>query len=469
MSEQEPIPQYTQTQIPPKVSLDDANKASVAPVAASSQPAPKGVRRVRKSVIMGVGAVASLALVGGLIFSLGEATQSATPQQLAAPTAGGNVPKEGEVRAPEQVTQVKDYHQKALADKGPEPVPVAVPVVGSLEELDAQLPASAGAQSSGTANPNAGPPGAPAPKGIWEQAAENYQRQQAQNFYQDKVSSRRAGLRVSLEQAPNMGAQAGMSSDETQLAAMQAQLDARKAMLAEQPNAYQPGLSVPGMAAQGAPGDGISQRERWQSERRAVGGIEPVAALDVSQAGVLRAGTLIEIVLETAINSELPGMLRARLVRPVEDAQNNVLLPAGTMFLGEYNARVESGSERVQLVWTRAVTPQGMSYLLGSIPGTDRSGASGSAADVDRHWGELVAGALVSTLLSGGQALAQGNTNALVQTPRQAFAQGVFASGQDTARQISKREVERSVVLRVAAGTHMAALVHADMLLEVAR
>jgi type IV secretion system protein TrbI len=274
---------------------------------------------------------------------------------------------------------------------------------------------------------------------------------------------------VSLEQAPNMGAQAGASGDEAQLVAMQAQLDARKAQLAEQPNAYQPGLNVPGMAAQGAPGDGISQRERWQSERRVVGGIEPVAALDVSQAGVLRAGTLIEIVLETAINSELPGMLRARLVRPVEDAQSNVLLPAGTMFLGEYNARVEAGSERVQLVWTRAVTPQGMSYLLGSIPGTDRSGASGSTADVDRHWGELVAGALVSTLLSGGQALAQGNTNALVQTPRQAFAQGVFSSGQDTARQISKREVERSVVLRVAAGTHMGALVHADMLLEVAR
>lgn len=464
---------YTQTDVPPKVTPEQAAASGPATVAAKKAPSPQSsVRRVRGVVVIGMASVLVVVLLGVVVSAL-----VSSPQQKASAPApsSAHLPAEGEVKPPEEVTtpraKTKDYEAQARGEAPPaEGSGQGGAEAESLEARDAKGPAPAQlfAQSSGPAPAPTGHgqpgqmAGPPAPKSIWAQAAEGYERQVSQNFYQDKLSSRRMGLRVNLEQMPQRFDQA--YATEAADPAMQPALpyEPSHSGALREARAASPGQSG-GVERAGA--DAITMRESWQARPRESGQVRFVPGVGTRARGMLRAGTVLELVLETAILSELPGVLRARLVRPVHDPMGGVLLEAGTMFLGEYNARVESGSERVQLVWTRAITPAGMSYGLGAIPGTDRAGASGSAAQVDRHWGELIGGALVSSLLSGGQALAQGNTNALVQTPRQAFAQGVFAASQDTTRQITQRDVQRAPLLRVPAGTHMAALVHEDLML----
>lgn len=448
---------YTQTHIPAKVTPGEAGQVGQASVVPAAKPSTPTVHRVRRSVLVGATALATSALVVGLLVALLSDKTPAKREQASAPL---RLPEEGEVKPPEEVTspRVRDYQAEAAAQREAGEKPPTPPKTGSLEALDAQVQAGGGASVAAPQGSAPGQQGPPPPKGIWAQAAENYERQRSQNFYQDKISARRTGLRVQLEQAPDPR-QSMTGQPAEALQPMQPVSHQELALDAAHRQAAGLGLQ----AGTGPSPDAVTQREGWQRTPREAAGVRHVVGVATARPGVLRAGTVLELVLETAINSELPGMLRARLVRPVEDPTGRVLLEAGTMFLGEYNARVEAGSERVQLVWTRAITPAGMSYALGSIPGTDRAGASGSAADVDRHWGELVGGALVSSLLSGGQALAQGTTNALVQTPRQAFSQGVFAAGQDTTRQVTQRDVQRSPVLRVEAGAHLAALVHTDL------
>lgn len=449
---------YTQTHIPAKVTPGEAGQVGPASVAPAAKVTPTTVHRVRRSVLVGATALATSALVVGLLVAL---LSDKTPVKREQASTPMRLPEEGEVKPPEEVTspRVRDYEAEAAAQREAAVAPPVAPQAGSLEALDAQVETGGVPPTAPPQGTAPGQPGAPTPKSIWAQAAENHERQISQNFYQDKISARRTGLRVQLEQAP----------DTRQASMAQPALEAGQPMQPVSPQelalhaAHMQAAQQPMQAGAGPSPDAVTQREGWQRAPREAGGLRQVVGVATARAGVLRAGTMLELVLETAINSELPGMLRARLVRPVEDPTGRVLLEAGTMFLGEYNARVEAGSERVQLVWTRAITPAGMSYALGAIPGTDLAGASGSAADVDRHWGELVGGALVSSLLSGGQALAQGNTTALVQTPRQAFSQGVFAAGQDTTRQVTQRDVQRSPVLRVEAGAHLAALVHADL------
>ncbi len=95
-------------------------------------------------------------------------------------------------------------------------------------------------------------------------------------------------------------------------------------------------------------------------------------------------GEFIHAVLETAINSDLPGMARAVVTQPVYAySEERCLIPAGSRLIGQYTSLAGNGraTERVFVIWNRIITPQGTSLMLNS-PGTDTLGRAGIAADV---------------------------------------------------------------------------------------
>ena len=78
-------------------------------------------------------------------------------------------------------------------------------------------------------------------------------------------------------------------------------------------------------------------------------------------------GTMIRATLETAVQSDLPGMVRAITTEDVYSFDGRrVLLPKATMLTGEYRAVLTRGQTRVFMVWTRALRHDGVSVLLGS-------------------------------------------------------------------------------------------------------
>lgn len=118
-------------------------------------------------------------------------------------------------------------------------------------------------------------------------------------------------------------------------------------------------------------------------------------------------GTIISAVLETAIDTELPGNLRAQVIEPVYSFDGRrVLMPAGTVLIGTFNNDVEVAQKRVLIAWNRAVTPEGKSVALGST-GTDVLGRAGTAGNVDnRLKTKFGAAALISTITAIPTALA---------------------------------------------------------------
>lgn len=123
-------------------------------------------------------------------------------------------------------------------------------------------------------------------------------------------------------------------------------------------------------------------------------------------------GTMIRGVLETAVQTDLPGMVRAVTTEDVWSFDGRrVLIPSGTRLTGEYNAGLAQGQTRAFIVWTRLLRADGVSLNLGS-PGTDELGVTGSAGDVNNHYFKRFGSAILLTALTGGaQLLAQPNVN----------------------------------------------------------
>jgi len=138
--------------------------------------------------------------------------------------------------------------------------------------------------------------------------------------------------------------------------------------------------------------------------------VASVAAQDVESVSATRndridalipQGTLIRGVLETAIQSDLPGMVRAVISNDVYSFDGRrVLLPKGTMLTGEYRSGIARGQTRILIVWTRALRADGTSVALGSY-GADDLGRSGLSGVVDNHYLERFGAASMLSLVGG--------------------------------------------------------------------
>ncbi|OGT30624.1 MAG: hypothetical protein A3E87_06590 [Gammaproteobacteria bacterium RIFCSPHIGHO2_12_FULL_35_23] len=114
-------------------------------------------------------------------------------------------------------------------------------------------------------------------------------------------------------------------------------------------------------------------------------------------------GELINAVLETAINSDLPGMVRAIITQPVYAySGENVLIPAGSRLIGQYTTLAGNGAAtaRVFIIWNRIITPNNLSITINS-PGVDELGRAGVNADnIDSHFWQIFGTAALLSVMS---------------------------------------------------------------------
>ena len=113
-------------------------------------------------------------------------------------------------------------------------------------------------------------------------------------------------------------------------------------------------------------------------------------------------GAVIGAVMETALNSDLPGFARAMVQRNVYSFDGSaVLIPAGSRLIGQYKSGVAQGASRVFVLWTRLIRPDGVSIELAS-PATDDLGRGGIGGKVNRHFLQRFGGAILTSVLSAG-------------------------------------------------------------------
>lgn len=123
---------------------------------------------------------------------------------------------------------------------------------------------------------------------------------------------------------------------------------------------------------------------------------------------VVAEGTLIPGTLETAINSDLPGQIRAVVSADVYSFDGRrVLIPAGTRLIGEYQSDLMNGQTRVFVVWSRLIRQDGASIALGS-QGSDALGRAGMTGHVDKHFRERFSSSILLSIVGGGTSYAIG-------------------------------------------------------------
>lgn len=120
-------------------------------------------------------------------------------------------------------------------------------------------------------------------------------------------------------------------------------------------------------------------------------------------------GKILNAILETAINTDLPGTLRAIVSRDVyAEAGKNILIPKGSRLIGTYNTGIMRGQKRVFVVWTRVIRPDGVDIMIGS-PGVDALGRAGVEGLVDNKYMESFSAAILTSMISLGVAIIADN------------------------------------------------------------
>ncbi len=131
-------------------------------------------------------------------------------------------------------------------------------------------------------------------------------------------------------------------------------------------------------------------------------GFEPSAA-----SCAIKAGSVIPAILQTAINSDLPGTIIGKVRQSVFDSVSGryLLIPQGSTLLGQYDADVAYGQHRILIAWQQLIFPNGDSYQLEGQPGVDGLGAAGLKDKIDNHLLRIFSGSLMFSVLSVGSSL----------------------------------------------------------------
>ena len=179
---------------------------------------------------------------------------------------------------------------------------------------------------------------------------------------------------------------------------------------------------------------------------------------------VVQAGAVIPAALITGIRSDLPGQVTAQVTEHIYDSPTGqyLLIPQGSKLIGVYDSQISFGQDRVLLVWTRLIMPNGRSIVLERQPGTDTQGFAGLEDEVDHHWGRLFTAAALSTLLGVGAELgAANNDSAILTALRRSSTDRLNQAGQ----QVVRRNLNIQPTITIRPGLPVRVIVNRDLVL----
>lgn len=188
---------------------------------------------------------------------------------------------------------------------------------------------------------------------------------------------------------------------------------------------------------------------------------------------LLKAGSIIPCVLSTAINSDLPGVVVARVREHVFDTASGkfLLIPQGAMLIGSYNNNVNFGQERVQIVFKHldmppsAKNPNGYSVQLDQLTGSDLSGHSGILDRVNNHYEKIAVGVSLSSLLA---AVGKPTRDELFELRdraiyRQRAVNKASESVSEIANKIADKQIKQNPTITIRAGVPFNIIVAKDL------
>ncbi|HJD56866.1 TrbI/VirB10 family protein [Candidatus Tisiphia endosymbiont of Ptychoptera albimana] len=116
-----------------------------------------------------------------------------------------------------------------------------------------------------------------------------------------------------------------------------------------------------------------------------------------NMAFVLARGKIMEAVLETAINSDLGGEIRAIISRDVfSEKEKIILIPKGSKIFGVYATGTDGAYGRISIIWNRIDLSSGYTINLDALA-VDNLGRPGEQGRVDNKFKERLTNAVLSS------------------------------------------------------------------------
>ncbi|MXP31920.1 TrbI/VirB10 family protein [Parerythrobacter jejuensis] len=183
-----------------------------------------------------------------------------------------------------------------------------------------------------------------------------------------------------------------------------------------------PGGAAPAVAA---PAGGMTtgnSANDFASRIGGVGGATASAQPMANPATTVTQGTLIPAILETAIDTDVPGFVRAVVSQDVRSFDGkNILVPRSSRLIGQYQSGVQGGQKRAYVIWTRLIRPDGASVNLQS-PAIGFDGTTGLEGKVNSRFFQRFGSAMLLSVVGGLSAIGTGGASVVIGGGGQAAA-----------------------------------------------
>jgi len=181
----------------------------------------------------------------------------------------------------------------------------------------------------------------------------------------------------------------------------------------------------------------------------------------------LKRGSVIPATLITGLNSDLPGRITAQVSQDVYDSATGyrLLIPQGAKLFGRYDSKVSFGQERVLVVWTDLIFPNGSTLQIGGMAGTDAEGYGGFKDKVDRHLLRTFGSAALVALIGAGidMSVPESSTLATQDTASDAARRSFAQSFGQVAEQTISKNINVQPEIQIRPGYTFNVLVDQDI------
>jgi type IV secretion system protein VirB10 len=191
-----------------------------------------------------------------------------------------------------------------------------------------------------------------------------------------------------------------------------------------------PALAIPAPGAGEGTAAGGNPNDAFASRLGGVGGATAVASASLNPQTTVTQGTLIPAVLETAIDTDVPGYVRAVVSADVRSFDGTrVLVPRSSRLIGQYSSGLQAGQRRAYVIWTRLIRPDGVSVNIAS-PAIGFSGETGLAGKVDSRFFERFGSAMLLSVIGGLSAIGGNGAVVVAGGGQSAAAAAIGQTGQ---------------------------------------
>lgn len=168
-------------------------------------------------------------------------------------------------------------------------------------------------------------------------------------------------------------------------------------------------------------------------------------------------GTVISGALITAINTDNPGVVIARVTENVYSSYDHsfLLIPEGSLLYATYNSSVSYGQNKVQVAWNLLIRPDGFRIILGNMNGVNAQGESGYKGRVNNHPFETLKALGIVAMYS----VIQTEINKDIKSENNEYVKNAMSDVYSEASKIGNKIVDRALdikpTIRVKAGTEI--------------